>query len=125
MSDLEQAISDWRRKMFLAGLQRPEVLDELESHLREDVARQIQSGTNEQAAFETAAQRIGQTKLIKMEFKKIETKNWNRPLVWSARGLFVLSFFLPAHRYGGPGWKCAGMSLEAWSWPAFKSGGWF
>jgi hypothetical protein len=122
MFDFEKAVSAWRKDLFHAGLHHPEVLDELENHLRDDVTKQIQSGTKEQVAFETAVQRIGQTKLIKMEFKKIETRGWNHPLAWFAWGLFVISFFLPSYA-AGAGWKCAGLAVE--SWLDIKSGGWF
>ena len=46
--------------MTAGGIKSPEVFNELESHLREDVARQVQSGTDAQRAFEVAAQAIGQ-----------------------------------------------------------------
>ena len=37
MFDLEQAILEWRRQMTAGGIKAPEVLDELESHLHDDV----------------------------------------------------------------------------------------
>ena len=42
MFNLEQSIADWRRQMLAAGIKMPVPLEELESHLREDIAQQMQ-----------------------------------------------------------------------------------
>ena len=76
MFNLEQAISEWRRQMQVAGVRNPDVADELESHLREDVARQVQSGESEEQAFGAAVQRVGEANLLKQEFAKISGKKW-------------------------------------------------
>ena len=68
MFSLEQAISDWRRQLLVAGVKAPNVLDELESHLRDDVETQMRSGMGAQEAFEFAVQRIGQPAAIQKEF---------------------------------------------------------
>jgi len=70
MFDLEQAIVEWRRQMLAAGIKAPVPLEELEIHLREEVELQVRSGLNEQQAFATAAQRIGQASTLKSEFAK-------------------------------------------------------
>ena len=72
MFNLEQAIADWRRQMLAAGVKTPVPLEELESHLRDEVKHQIESGLSERQAFETAVQRIGQANVLKREFKKVE-----------------------------------------------------
>ncbi|HVU28668.1 MAG TPA: hypothetical protein VHG71_13165 [Verrucomicrobiae bacterium] len=46
-------------------------LEELEIHLREEIERQVKSGLNEQEAFNFATQKIGQSSVLKSEFKKI------------------------------------------------------
>ena len=38
MFGLEQAIADWRQQMLAAGIKTPVPLEELEIHLREDIA---------------------------------------------------------------------------------------
>ena len=53
------------------GVKSPEVLAELESHLREDVEQQMQTGTEAAEAFETAVQRIGQAAVLEGEFDKV------------------------------------------------------
>jgi hypothetical protein len=71
MFNLDKAITDWRRRMVTAGIKTPEVLDELESHLRDEVEQQLRSGVSEEHAFEIALQRIGQTDALQTEFQKI------------------------------------------------------
>ena len=51
MFNLEGSISEWRGQMLSAGVKNPEIVDELESHLREDWARRVQSGESEEQAF--------------------------------------------------------------------------
>src|SRR5580698_4347240 len=72
MFNLEQAIADWRRQMLAAGIKTPVPLEELESHLREEIERQTKSGLNEAEAFNCAVQKIGEVQVIQNEFKKVE-----------------------------------------------------
>jgi hypothetical protein len=76
MFNLEQAISAWRRQMESVGVKNPEIVDELESHLREDLARRVQSGESEEQAFEAAVQDVGQASLLKHEFAKLGRRKW-------------------------------------------------
>jgi len=71
MFDLEKQIAAWRAEMLRAGLKNPNVLDELESHLREDVERQMSAGISVEQAFEDAATRIGKADFLKREFAKV------------------------------------------------------
>jgi len=50
MFNLEQSIAEWRRQMLAAGVKNPNVLDELEIHLREDVEKQMREGSGAQQA---------------------------------------------------------------------------
>jgi cation transport ATPase len=72
MRDLNEKISEWRSRMAAGGIKSPAVLDELESHLREDVEREARAGWDEAAAFENAVNRIGRSDLLKAEFAKIK-----------------------------------------------------
>ena len=71
MFNLEQSIADWRRQMLAAGIKMPVPLEELESHLREDIAQQMQSGLSAQQAFGIAMKKIGRALELKREFKKV------------------------------------------------------
>ena len=70
MFDLEQSIAQWRQQMLAAGIKAPVPLEELESHLREEIERQIQSGASDQEAFQRTVLQIGQAKELKAEFGK-------------------------------------------------------
>jgi hypothetical protein len=104
MFNLEEAISEWRGQMLAAGVKNPNVVDELESHLREDVARHAQSGENAEQAFEAAVQRVGHARLLKREFAKLGGKKW--VLLRQLKGILVgslvpfpsLSTFTPSAR---------------------------
>ena len=72
MFNLEQAIVEWRQRMLAVGVKTPVPLEELESHLREDVEQQMRSGFSEQEAFGSAIKKIGQPRLLKTEFKKAD-----------------------------------------------------
>src|SRR5262249_16628667 len=58
-------------QMTAGGIKTSTVLDELESHLREDVERQMKSGATAEQAFQEAVERIGQSSLLKAEFAKL------------------------------------------------------
>ena len=57
--------------MLAAGIKAPVPLEELESHLREDIAQQMQSGLSAQRAFEIAVKETGPASELNREFKKI------------------------------------------------------
>ncbi len=71
MFNLEQSIAEWRRRMISAGIKSPGVLDELESHVREDVEQQMRSGATAEQAFRAAVQRVGAAENLKVEFAKV------------------------------------------------------
>lgn len=71
MFDLEKAITDWRRQMIAVGLKKVEALDELESHLRDEMERQMQAGLTTRQAFENGIESIGSGHALKNEFGKV------------------------------------------------------
>jgi len=105
MFNLEQSISEWRGQMLSAGVKNPDIVDELESHLREDWERRVQSGESEERAFEGAVQGVGQASLLKHEFEKLGEKKWAwlRKLKGIMAGAFApvpsLSTFTPGARW--------------------------
>jgi hypothetical protein len=80
MFDLEKSIAEWRRQMLAAGIKTPVPLDELESHLREEIERQMKAGHSGEEAFTSAIQKIGPAHIVQKEFMKIGTflkrPNW-------------------------------------------------
>ena len=94
MFNLEQAITDWRRRMLSAGIKTPLPLLELEEHLREDVEMQLQAGVPPEQAFEIACRRIGEASSLKAEFVKAGRMSalW-QPLI-TLTGLLLGGFIL-------------------------------
>jgi hypothetical protein len=89
MFDLEQAILEWRRKMLAAGVKYSNILDELESHLREDVEQRMQKGLDAEQAFEIAVRTIGKPAAIQNEFAKSVASNGTR---WERLKCALLEF---------------------------------
>lgn len=116
MFNLEQAITKWRRQMTAEGLKNSAVLDELESHLREDIERQLHHGANAQQAFEVAVKNIGAASALRMEFRK--SGAWAatvEKVMIAVAGLFVaFGIFLTSVTlilcYGTLGERLAGFS---------------
>jgi hypothetical protein len=71
MFNLEQSIADWRRQMSSAGIKSPELLDELESHLWEEIRKLLSAGVPEVEAFQLAVTRIGSSESLRTEFNKL------------------------------------------------------
>jgi hypothetical protein len=70
MFDLESATAEWRQLMQAAGLGAADLLDELESHLRDEIDRQTQSGSSIEEGFQSAVRQIGSPQALRAEFAK-------------------------------------------------------
>src|SRR5688572_16174659 len=70
MIDLERELARWREEMAGAGL-APDILMELEEHLREDIERQVSAGANISDAVRAARERIGKPGMLRSEFDLI------------------------------------------------------
>jgi hypothetical protein len=75
MSDLDAQIEKWRRQMADGGVHAVEVMEELESHLREDIEAQQSAGVGEQEAFAASVARLGGAEVLKKEFDKVGGMN--------------------------------------------------
>ena len=122
MFDLEAAISDWRKGM-LAACMGWGTVEELESHLREQITALAAAGKSEADAFAAATQALGSPAILKTEFEKLGARNYIPLLGWAAWMLFVASFFLPAY-VDGYGWQCAALSATCITWPDFAASKW-
>lgn len=71
MPDLETQITAWRRQMQAAGFNAPSTLDELESHLREEIDRLRATGVSETEVLSLAVSRLGHPAAMQAEFKKL------------------------------------------------------
>lgn len=72
MFDLNQAIANWRASLMASGVTNLEVLDELESHLRDDVEQQVRVGFSPEHAFTQSVEHLGQAHTLKREFEKVD-----------------------------------------------------
>lgn len=132
MFNLDQAIIEWRRKMSAGGVNDPTVLDELESHVREEVERQMRAGVETQKAFELAVRKIGPASALKNEFRKssgpviVEKLMLGAAVLVLAFGIFlsavtiVFCYLTLAERITG----AIAMTMTvvtAFAWPAFVS----
>ena len=98
MFDLEKQIAIWREAMMSAGFRSPEVLNELENHLRQDFAARLASGMSESQAFQSSVSRLGNAGSIRGEFNKL-THMASLPVksasfVWIGGVLLLASFLL-------------------------------
>ena len=90
MFDLEARIREWRRT--LTGRLEKEPLDELESHLREEMHRAALAGQPLETAWNDAVARLGSDDVLASEFAKIAPA---RPLRWAAAWIvFGVYFFV-------------------------------
>lgn len=80
--------------MIAGGIKSGVVLDELESHLREDVERRMRSGTPAEKAFEEAVQKVGRADELKLEFGKIEQQRAAVSPKLISRGCVAMGVFM-------------------------------
>jgi hypothetical protein len=106
MFNLEQSIAEWRRQMLAAGIKTPMPLEELESHLREEIGQRMKSGDSPEKAFEISLKQIGRAKVLKCEFEKIEsTRDRKIGAITVLAGLVVMLRVLIRHHEMGGHWK--------------------
>ena len=98
MFNLEQSITEWRQQMQSAGIKSPATLEELESHLREEIELQMRAGLSAQSAFDTSVAQIGRPALLKDEFAKTGEARWLLERLKTLLGLNKLSFPLLRQR---------------------------
>ena len=73
MFELEEAISEWRKRMEADPSLEPGHIAEIESHLRDKIDDLTARGRTPEEAFEAAARALGETDLIGAQFFKVYT----------------------------------------------------
>ncbi len=96
MFDLQKAIADWRRRMLAAGIETPVPLEELETHLRDEIAERIAGGATEAEAFEAAVADMGRADAVQAEFTKFEMERdgWAGLAKWLRISVVIVSWFI-------------------------------
>src|SRR6185295_15091896 len=94
MPNLEESIAAWRRQMQAEGITATALLDELESHLRDDLEQQQRSGLGPEQAFEVSVRRIGQARELKLEFARASQAPVALRLGMSVVSVFFVGFIV-------------------------------
>jgi hypothetical protein len=89
MPELEQLIAKWRRGLAETAGCSKEVLDELESHLRDEIQQLVRTGHSEERALTLAASRLGSPHTLATEFAKVSD-----PVSWLPVRILGISFLV-------------------------------
>ena len=100
MFNLKQAITEWRQQMLAAGIKTPVPLEELESHLRDEIEQRMKAGLSEATAFEAAVRNVGGPQWVRAEFAKIEASGRSREEIFMGILLVVSAIVMPAFMAG-------------------------
>lgn len=96
MFDLNSAISSWRMNLSEKQTCAKSDIDEMETHLREEIDSLTASKLSEQEAFLVANHRLGDTDTLAAEFAKVNTSIlWRNRLFWIVAGM--LTFIAARH----------------------------
>ena len=87
MPDIERRLADWRRALAETAGCSDDVLDELESHLRDEVERLVQTGEPEERALDLALSRLGPPQALGAEFAKLARGPEAFPAILHALGV--------------------------------------
>lgn len=91
MFDLDQHVRSWRQTLA-ASVKPPEVLDELESHLRDEFDRLTRAGRTPNDAWADAVAALGTPRQIAGEFTKLRPRAWVPEWIAYATLVFVAGF---------------------------------
>lgn len=91
MFTIGQAIENWKHDLRQKQTLTESDIEELESHLQEEIERLTPLGLSEEEAFIIATRRIGDTSQMAAEFAKVNTAAiWKVRFFWMLAGIFVL-----------------------------------
>ena len=116
MCDLDKRIEQWRTDLAGSEVLGSSDIDELENHLREEIARLKASGLSQAEAFLVARHRLGDADRLAEEFAKINPSVvWRKRLFWAAAGLFgyIMATYIA---------KCASAGFVVLAWFAGVKG---
>jgi hypothetical protein len=96
MFDLNNAINSWRMNLSEQQTCAKSDIDEMETHLREEIDSLTASKLSEQEAFLVATHRLGDADSLAAEFAKVNTSIlWRKRLFWILAGM--LTFIAARH----------------------------
>jgi len=93
MFNLKEAILKWRSELMQRESYSGSDVEELESHLRDEIGNLTLVSLSEEEAFLVATARLGDGDVLASEFAKVNVKAiWLRRFFWMAAGVF--SFYM-------------------------------
>ncbi|MDB6055004.1 MAG: hypothetical protein JWN25_2527 [Verrucomicrobiales bacterium] len=96
MNELDGRIAGWRRELLKAGINSTATLDELESHLREEMENFEKAGRSEKEAFELAVSKMGSSETMRNEFIKLRGRSLTHANLVGFRRYAMVILFLTA-----------------------------
>ena len=110
MFDLNRAITNWRQELGQNDALNTADLNEMESHLRDEIEDLAGGRLSPQEAFIIAAHRLGDTGQIAAEFAKVHSSRmWRRRFFWMLTG--VLTYILAGALSAAAAKVCAIMAV--------------
>ena len=89
--ELNKSIHKWRENLGRSAVLRQEDLDELETHVRDVVAKLTGSELSVEEAFLIATRRLGKAEALEQEFAKTNTREvWLGRIMWMMAGVISL-----------------------------------
>lgn len=96
MFDRDLAVAEWRKELARAGTMFEADLDELESHLADELDGLEEVGITGEGAFRTATERLGETHALADEFAKVNPLlAWRAALFWITAGILLVVALIP------------------------------
>lgn len=93
MFNLDEAIGQWRVNMACGGACSKSDLDELESHVRDQVDHLLSANLSHEEALSVALHRIGNPDALRAEYAKVNSAGlWQERLLWMLVG--ILGYWL-------------------------------
>jgi hypothetical protein len=91
MFTVEQAVENWKNELRQKQTVMESDIEELESHLRDEMEQLAPLGLSEEEAFLIAVRRIGDTTQMASEFAKVNTAAiWKNRFFWMVAGVLML-----------------------------------
>jgi hypothetical protein len=99
MFDLRSAVENWRRELLQGEAIAIADINEMETHLHEEIESLAGHGLSEEEAFLVAVRRLGDAGDLTCEFAKVNGAFvWRRRLFWMLMGVML---FMVAHAVAG------------------------
>ena len=112
MSELDKRIEQWRTDLTTSETLGNSDIHELETHLREEIAKLTTSGLSDDEAFVVASRRLGNKPALEAEFAKAHPhRRLAHRLYWMVIG--VLGYYLLLHVTSIAAWGTAWLGYAA------------